>query len=214
MTDPAPQIWLQSASGAVIDLMAPSLAGLLIMRDLIEPISRICRFTGHVPDRHYSVAQHCVIGADAAFAETGELALAAAVLLHDLHEALIGDIATPIQVAMRRASVLRHGPGADEVTRSALDHIKGLADRAIYEAAGLGWPLDGSIREYVATMDLRLLATERKHLLRRAPQPWAAAVEAAAPLNRVRSIPAWTWKRAAAEYRIRAERLCPDLLAI
>lgn len=58
--------------------------------ELAVSLSKICRFAGHLPE-HYSVAQHSVFVADQV---PDNLKLAA--LLHDAHEAIIGDIPLPI----------------------------------------------------------------------------------------------------------------------
>jgi 5'-deoxynucleotidase YfbR-like HD superfamily hydrolase len=64
--------------------------------DVAEGLARICRFGGHVPGNPYSVAQHCVIGADAAMEETRDANIAAYFLLHDAHEFVFGDMTTPV----------------------------------------------------------------------------------------------------------------------
>lgn len=217
MTSSGP--WLQSASGGVVDILAPSLDGLDPVLDLIEPIARMTRFTGHVPAGLYSIAQHCVIGCDAAYQQAREPLLCAAVLLHDLHEAFLGDIATPVAAAIAVAANRQGGAeewrrgDTERHVRAAIRRIKHDIDAVIHAAAGLPWPLPQTIAEQVAGYDLRLLATERAHLLRPAPKPWDPLVEAAEALPMRGRIVPWPWPKAAEEYQMRVQRFCPDLLA-
>lgn len=60
---------------------------------LAEALSYINRFTGHVGA--YSVAQHCCYVSDVL---PSELQLSG--LLHDVHEAYIGDISSPVKSAL------------------------------------------------------------------------------------------------------------------
>jgi hypothetical protein len=85
-------------SGISIDLDAPS--G-LSLREIAFTLARICRFGGHLPEDGpialYSVADHSVLvsrllGQWGFDRETQMLGL-----LHDAHEALIGDITTPVK---------------------------------------------------------------------------------------------------------------------
>ena len=55
--------WIQTWSGRQFDLLAPT-ADMVDPVDIAHALSLICRFSGHV-DRHYSVAQHCVIAGGA-----------------------------------------------------------------------------------------------------------------------------------------------------
>ena len=65
--------------------------------DIASQLARICRFGGALRDdvEHYSVAQHCCLVSDHL---PPELALEG--LLHDAHEAYIGDMIKPIKVQL------------------------------------------------------------------------------------------------------------------
>lgn len=67
--------------------------------DIVHALSLICRFGGHTSE-HYSVAQHSLLVARilAALGASPEVQLAG--LMHDAHEAYIGDIPTPIKIAL------------------------------------------------------------------------------------------------------------------
>jgi len=203
--------WLQTASGRAFDLLQPDWKQVDFEVDIPEALARIARFTGHVRSGPYSVAQHCVIGADAVFQATRDREAAAAFLLHDAHEAYLGDIATPIVVAlveMARASAY----GGAAIT-TAIRDIKAQLDAAIYKAAGVDDRARIAHHAIVKVYDLRMLATERAHLLARSPQAWAPQVEAAQPLRLVGKISVWPWVKAAEEYRERLRRYLPETFA-
>lgn len=203
--------WLQTASGSAFDLLDPRPEDVHFAVDVAEALARIARFTGHVRSGPYSVAQHSVIGADALFAETHRPELAAAYLLHDAHEAYVGDIATPIAQALAQWALAAMMCG-DTAVRDGLRDLKARIDKAIHRAAGMAWPLPAEIRAKVKLMDLRMLATERRHLLGPSPMPWAVAIETAEPVPLRGKLTVWPWPKAAEEYRIRLTRYCPAAL--
>lgn len=202
--------WLQTASGRAFDLLQPDWRQVDFEVDIPEALARLARFTGHVRSGPYSVAQHCVIGADAVFQATRDKEAAAAFLLHDAHEAYLGDIATPIVAALRRmAGTFEKG---DAALTFAIGGIKERLDHAIYLAAGC--PRARTAHHAVVKIyDLRMLATERAHLLVRSPQAWAPQIEAAQPLRLVGKITVWPWVKAAEEYRERLRRYLPETFA-
>lgn len=204
--------WLQTASGRAFDLLHPDWRQVDFEVDIPEALARIARFTGHVRSGPYSVAQHCVIGADALWQATKDREAAAAFLLHDAHEAYLGDIATPIVAALLARIDLFNTPGIGAMTAGkAVRSLKDTLDKAIYKAAGLGEHGCPSAHErLVKTYDLRMLATERAHLLVAAPKPWAPTVEAVLPLRMAGRITVWTWPAAADAYRDRLRRYLPE----
>jgi hypothetical protein len=216
--------WLQTASGRAFDLIAPDWRQVDFDVDVAEALARIARFTGHVRAGPYSVAQHCVVGADAVFRETKDRKAAAAFLLHDAHEAYLGDIATPIVWALAararliadRTNNLIHADAAlfgDELVKSAIASLKAGLDQAIYRAAGVtaGGP-PSVFHDIVKRMDLAMLATEARHLLGPAPQPWAI-LEGVEPIRMVGRLTVWPWPQAADEYRERLRRYLPERFA-
>lgn len=205
--------WLQTASGRAFDLMNPDWRQVDFAVDVPEALARIARFTGHVRAGPYSVAQHCVIGADAVFRETRDRQAAAAFLLHDAHEAYLGDKATPIAEAEAQTAEML-SPGAGRIVREMQRLMKRRIDVAIYAAAGLG--NDGCPERYrrlVHEYDLRMLATERRHLLGPSPQPWHPFVEHVEPLRMVGKLTVWPWTKAADEFRERLRRYLPERFA-
>lgn len=81
---------IQTASGIYFDLLEPD-TSMVDIRDIAHALARICRFTGHVR-RHYSVAEHSL---HASHWVPAPWAFAA--LMHDAHEAYVGDVAAPLK---------------------------------------------------------------------------------------------------------------------
>lgn len=206
--------WLQTCSNGAtdraFDLMNPDWRDVDFEVAIPEALARQSRYTGHVRGGIYSIAQHCVIGADAIWRKYRDRDAAAAFLLHDAHEFVLGDKATPIAEAeVETAEQLQ--PGAGKIVKAMQRLMKQRIDVAIYAAAGLG--NDGCpdrFRRIVAEYDLGLLATERRHLLGQAPKPWHPVVEAAEPVRLHGRITPWPWHHAAAEFRDRLRKYLPD----
>lgn len=144
--------------GSVLDLARPSPAE-VDFRDFAGRLSRIARFNGVPQVGSYSVAQHSLHGAQALLTEGAGEMMAALFLLHDAHEALIGDLPTPFQHLLEAV----HGPGV----RESIGKIKTAWDEAIYEAAGLPGPSawKASWRAVVEGMDRRMMQAEARELL-------------------------------------------------
>ncbi len=208
--------WVQTGSGIAFDLLEPTPEMVNFEVDIAESLARLARFNGHVRSGAYSVAQHSVMGADALFRETGDTRLAAAFLLHDAHEAYVGDIASPVQIALVEAAgrswddagMPETGRNYRYEIRAALKTLTGAIDRCIIGAAGLSPPLP-SEREAIKSMDLRMLATERAHLMVEPPHPWHPDVEAARPLRLTHKFTVWPWPKAADEFKARCRRWLP-----
>lgn len=66
-------------------------------KDIAHHLALICRYGGAC-QFHYSVAQHSVLMAEAAYAMSGDPILALDCLLHDASEAYIGDMKKPIKM--------------------------------------------------------------------------------------------------------------------
>lgn len=133
-------------------------------------LSNICRFAGGVL-RYYSVAEHSyLISRWLEVEHPQEPRLHLAGLLHDAHEAYLGDITYPVQQLL-----FEHSVGAKEAWHAA----KARIDLLVCEAAGLDpeWLADPRIRE----ADLRILLDERAALMDRADEDWD--VDGLAPLD-------------------------------
>lgn len=188
------------------------------------------RFTGHrklgVPS--CSIAQHSVTGADIIYRRTGSAMKAAAFIIHDAHENLLGDIGTPQQTAMglalqaaseRLGLVDASGRPVDmtQIFKGAVASIKDNADATIYSAFGLPWPLTKDVAAAVKQMDLDLLMAEANYYLGEPPWtggfPDAPLIDLDAELGRPYA--PMTADDAAVAFIERVTRFCPaDCLAI
>lgn len=151
--------WVQTRDGHDVDLITPDLSAVTI-EEAAHALARINRFAGHtrgpVP---YSVAQHSVLVSEHV---PPEHALAA--LCHDLHEAIIGDILSPV----KRALALLGGT-------DALRHLDETMAQAMGWRFGFAPMAKGSI---VQEADLRALVTERRDLLGDVQaRPWGIGVK-------------------------------------
>lgn len=183
--------WMATASGAVWPLLAPQ-PHMVRWRDVAEALARICRFGGHLDASrgHYSVAEHCCRVADILPPETRLYGL-----LHDAHEAYLGDMTAPLKEALRLL-------GAGDAMRVLAD----IHDRALFGAAMAPWPMPAAHAALVQWADLRLLATERRDLLAPDQPDWDMALPEPLP----RTIRPWSWARAADEWLGRLNRWMPE----
>ena len=192
-------IWKQTFTGRAVDMLAPAAAD-IAFADVAHALALINRYDGHTR-QPISVAQHCVMGAEAMLHETGSVRLAALFLLHDAHEAYVGDTGTPVQLALAALC-----PAAGE----ALRKLRRRFDVAIHVAAGVTLP-GAEEHRAVKRMDLRMLRAERDALMAVRPQDWAPEVEAAEPITCLTSFAAWPtpWRYAEDRYARRLSDWCP-----
>lgn len=141
------------ADGTLMDLAAPSAAD-IHWPEIAATLSKIARFNGINRGLAYSVAQHCVMGADALYAETGDLTAAAYFLLHDAHEAKLGDMIRP------RIDLIEFHAGRRSGIRLADQAAKAAMDDVIFEAARIVPLAYVPQREIVAAMDERMWCAE------------------------------------------------------
>lgn len=181
--------WTQTRSGRAFPLLEPTVEH-IHWPDVAFHLAHINRYSGAAG--RYSVAQHsCLV------AELMPRQWRAYGLLHDAHEAYIGDITTPVREALEE---LMEHPG------DAIHQVKKRADMAIHAAAGLPWPIPLEVRNAIEHADITALITERRDLLGRSPQPWAAHFEAVVPLE----TPVVRWPDAAFDERMWLDALRRD----
>jgi hypothetical protein len=210
-----PLFWLNTRFGGAVDLLEPTPA-MIDFDEIAESLGQQARFGGHTT-LHWSVAEHSLLCAREASREAAPYAL-----LHDAHEALIGDLMTPVKHALfwslaglPNAPTGRSEPDRDTAVtlhRTILDRFAAFEERhlaAIHAAAGLPWPPPPTIAEEVRALDLRALVTERRDLVIRSPLPWGREVEAARPFRRV--VRPSRPLQAAADWIGEARRLLPCL---
>ncbi len=156
---------IQTHSGQDINLLRPREHD-INFRDIAFSLAKLCRFSGHTTS-FYSVAQHSVLVADCLPPE-----LQAYGLLHDAHEAFIGDTTSPVKRALDQVN-----PNGS----AGLAYLAGIWDERIHEKAGLAWPLTKTQKQQIKCADMVLLATEKRDLL--APTPaWPGSYR---PLKKV-----------------------------
>lgn len=200
--------WVQTASGKAFPLIGADSSLVDFATDIAGPLARCARFAGHIGSGVYSVAQHSVEGADALLRETGDKRLAALFLLHDAHEAYIGDISTPVQAALAQMADVFRGDGGGQLMRQSLKALQHHLDMAIHEAANLALPVEAE-RAIIKAMDIRMLVTERNQLLGPPPCSWDPIIEAAQPIRRTGKLRVWPWPESADEFMTRAQRWFP-----
>ena len=133
--------WFVSRSGIIWDVAEPT-ESMIYWPDLAESMAKQCRWNGHCRG-FYSVAQHCVL-----VSKLVDPTLRAHALLHDAHEAFLGDIIRPVKV----------------VLGDALKDVEKRLDQVIYGAAGLDKLTDVQ-RDRIKDADMRALATERRDIM-------------------------------------------------
>ena len=139
--------------------------------DLAWGLARQTRFNGHyrlnIPlaeNSIYSVGQHSCHVSDALRGHGPRVQLYG--LLHDAHEAYLGDWITPV-----KDEIARHlAPYMIEALRT----IEKRVARAVHEAFGLSWPPGPAARDAVHLVDMAMLASEREHLLSPPFDHWPA----------------------------------------
>jgi hypothetical protein len=99
--------WLQTITGKRVSVLAPQPEEIFI-EDIIPSISKQCRFNGHC-NVFYSVAQHCVLGAQFALHHWKSKDVAKEFLLHDATEAYMGDLIRPVKVMLPEFGVVEAG---------------------------------------------------------------------------------------------------------
>lgn len=162
--------WMLTHTGAAVELewMAPDTLSIL---DVAHHVAQINRFSGAAL-RPYSVAEHSLLVAEIAERELGlrdPTALLAA-LLHDAHEAYVGDMSTPLKLVIGQAWTRTEARAAFAVRRRfGVDAAHALHFAHIHRA------------------DRMALATERAQLMAPSGPPWQC----------LHGYPAVTWVRLA-----------------
>ncbi|MEY5099132.1 MAG: hypothetical protein RJA36_1851 [Pseudomonadota bacterium] len=151
--------WILTAHGNGIDLHYTRPEH-MVLADVAHSLAQINRFTGHA-QRPYSVAEHSLLVLDIVehlFAPASVHCRLAA-LMHDAHEAYIGDISTP----------LKHTLGE---TWALVEH---RMERALRSAWGLHTAAYEH-RDAIKQADLIALATERAQIMPPSPTLWQSLV--------------------------------------
>lgn len=165
--------WIQTFSGRKVDLLDPQPES-IFLHDIAWSLSRLCRFGGHTnTDQIYSVAQHSY---HVSYEVPAEHALAG--LMHDAHEAYLGDITRPVKDVI------------EQLTGGAFARFETKLQLAVFEAFGIAWPIPETVNE----ADLTLLATERKRVLNKSPHAWDLALPEPKPIEITATIAPIYWQ--------------------
>lgn len=157
--------WYQSRYGRRVEMAFPT-ADQVDFAEICGTLAQINRYAGaaHLP---VSVGLHSLIADDIAarhFPRARPWAI-----LHDFHEARIGDVTTPTKDAL--CEIAEAMWGSSHVITSALHELKLRHDHAIYEAAGIHPPTPKIVAE-VKLIDLMAMNVERQFHLAEPPEPW------------------------------------------
>ena len=153
-------VTMMTHGGRLVDLFDPDPKS-IALDDIAWSLAHQNRFCGHVGV--YTVAEHSIRAARLALDRGAD---AFAVLMHDAHEAYLGDITRPVKQVIESAA-----PGL-------LKRIEIGLDRAI--ATALGFDVDRLWHPAVKTFDETMLAIEERDL--RMPKAWR------------RDVPEWSWR--------------------
>lgn len=183
---------LTMSNGHGIDLLNPK-ASDIDFKVIAEHLAKANRYCGATLGISYSVAEHSVRCADAAFQSTGDKDMAKYLLCHDMHEAYLGDDTTPKKRAIAEIAAASFGTLAVNVM-SAFNAVTDRFDIAIHEAAGLPWPPPENLVPQIKHFDRVLLATEWRDLMQCEPpydfgvDPLPAVIKPAAHWESARNV--------------------------
>lgn len=129
--------WIQLNSGRKYYPLDPRPEDFLIS-DIAHSLASLCRWNGHV-DKHYSVAEHCLI-----MSAKVPQHLALTALMHDASEAYLGDVTRPLKA----------------ILGGAYKTIEARTQAVIAEKYGFHAKLPREIED----LDLRITVDERQML--------------------------------------------------
>lgn len=190
--NPNAPIHTQMPSGRLLPLVAAQPRH-IYFPDIAEMLAKQNRFAGGTASCTYSVAQHSCLVSDHL---PPEARLAG--LLHDAHEAPLGDWITPFKNA-----ILVYG---GTIAMGALERLEFDMATAIHCAADHPWPLPDQIAKAVKQQDMAALATEKRDLMAEGTaanaqfwqglgQPWKQTIKP------------WPWPKAAEQWLARLQTL-------
>lgn len=147
--------WILTATGAELDLVYPR-PGMMTLADISHALAQINRFTGHCR-RPYSVAEHSLLVAE--IMERMHPTISAhglfAGLMHDAHEAYVGDMTTPTK----------------HLVGTGWQQLEDRMQQTLRTAFALHGPATVHSRQ-IKQADLIALATERRQLMPGCGAPW------------------------------------------
>lgn len=181
-----PVDWIQTATGRQYPLLAAQPKHIHLL-DIAEGLAKQSRFNGHT-NSFYSVAQHSVFVMDLLPDELKPYGL-----LHDAHEAYLGDIPSPIKYVLEQKNAI--GPW---------NRMRKIADAAIFQAFGLEPKIPKDAVDLIHHADRVALATEKRDLM--LPRQWPISL----PDPTAKIIRPWPWPKALEEFTA-AFQICCEL---
>lgn len=163
---------MRTNSGIDVMLANPT-PDMINIRDIAHHLALINRFNG-ATETPYAVAQHSVLVADLLLAKKQPAHVCLGGLLHDAHEAYLGNVPTPVKEML-------FGPVA-----SRYDHAAFVFDGVLHTKFGL--QLSAIDLREIKLADLTALATEWRDLM-----PGKCPLAATPSKQRVKPLP---WHRA------------------
>lgn len=186
----APLPWMLLSSGKAFDLLGQNDRQVDI-RDIANHLAKTTRFGGATRREYfYSVAQHSVHVADALKKELPLVQLLG--LLHDAHEAYIGDQITPVKAVFEGFDVY-----------NARADVEIAIQRTIHRALRLPEKPSQRFLDLVRKADLAVLATEVRDVVADSERDFGLVEE---PLKK--PIVPWPWQRAEEKFLQRYDELC------
>ena len=137
--------YIQTFTGKQFDFKDPNVESIDI-KDIAHALSMICRFNGHCT-RFYSVAEHSIRVSRLLSREHALWGL-----LHDAHEAYVGNMVMPLKVYLRESAA---------PMMTSWHHLESWCREAIRDR----FNLPGSMPPEVKEADMVMLATERRDLM-------------------------------------------------
>ena len=155
--------WVQTFSGVAFELLSPTASRVRLV-DIAHSLSRLARFNGHTTGAlPWSVAQHSLL-AESLLPEGESPDTKLHALLHDAHEAYVGDITSPVRRALQAS--MPEGKRCDPL-RSLCFGI----DNAVWQAFEL-YPPDQAQVKAIREVDFLVLRIEKEALLAPEPRDW------------------------------------------
>jgi len=194
--------WLLTRDSSRLDLVAPK-PGDIHFPAIAEVLGKLPRFTGHTPGAHYSVAQHSLLVAEILARKARDLGLDSHLLqayglLHDAHEALLGDLTSPVKRLLAQRL-----PEFPVIWRGIVAPI----DAAIFSAAGLPPEMPEAYARAVEQADRRALNAEFLSLFPHTRDRDAAITGLPAPNDAWRLVRPKPWPMAADAFLARLHDL-------
>lgn len=164
-------LWVTTPSGLKWSLMNPRPEDVDI-QDIAQNLSLQVRFNGSAGA--YTIAEHSVHIHDWAAQRAYPLEWRLFALLHDAHEAYLGDVVTPAVTALGAVLFEMGLTKKDNAAHEAMKVLKDRADAAIFTALGLPSKLPGSAYHAIKVLDAGAMMTERDALMPPQPEAWGS----------------------------------------